>query len=54
MPPAFRPLRFQEDYSYLADPAKRVDPFDAVKYLPLGFGGPSVLPELWWRMARTL
>ncbi len=40
MPPAFRPLRFQEDYSYLADPAKRVDPFDPVKYIPIGVGGP--------------
>lgn len=39
-PPPFRLLRFQEDYSYLADPAKRVDPFDPIKYFPLGLGDP--------------
>ena len=39
-PPPFRPLRFQDDFSYLADPAKRVDPFDPIKYIPLGFDDP--------------
>ncbi len=40
VPPAYRVLRFQEDYSYLADSAKRTDFFDPIKYIPLGFGGP--------------
>jgi hypothetical protein len=34
-PPAYLPLRFNEDYSYLHDPTLRTDPFDAVKYLQL-------------------
>jgi hypothetical protein len=34
----FRLHRFDEDYSVLADPARRRDPLDAVKYIPLGFG----------------
>ena len=41
VPPSFRILRFQEDYSYLADPAKRVDLFDALKYIPLSADDPS-------------
>src|SRR6478609_8414781 len=28
--------RWNEDYSYLADPAARTDPFDPLKYIPLG------------------
>ena len=40
VPPPFRVLRFQEDYSYLADPAKRVDPFDPIKYISLGLDDP--------------
>ncbi len=39
--PAYLPLRFNEDYSYLADPARRTDPFDTVKYLPLRADAPS-------------
>jgi hypothetical protein len=34
-PPAYSPLRFNEDYSYLRDPSRRTDPFDALKYLQL-------------------
>jgi hypothetical protein len=41
VPPAYRVLRFQEDYSFLADPAKRVDPFDAIKYIPLSLDDPT-------------
>jgi hypothetical protein len=39
-PPPYTLLRFNEDYSYLADPARRTDPFDAVKYIPLGSDNP--------------
>ncbi len=34
-PPPYTILRYTERYSYLADPAKRTDPFDAYKYIPL-------------------
>ena len=34
-PPPYTLLRFNEDYSYLADPARRSDPFDALKYISL-------------------
>src|ERR1700732_5502686 len=34
-PPPYTLLRFNEDYSYLADPARRTDPFDAIKYISL-------------------
>jgi hypothetical protein len=34
-PPAYKILRFTEDYSYLRDPAKRGDLFDPLKYIPL-------------------
>lgn len=37
-PPAFRGFRFDEDYRYLADPALRQAPLDAIKYIPLGEG----------------
>ena len=30
-PPAFLPLRFNEDYSRLADPSVRTDPFDPLE-----------------------
>ncbi len=46
IPPAFRVLRFQEDYAYLADPAKRVDPFDLIKYIPLGLNDPTCFLSL--------
>src|SRR5262245_1497556 len=34
-PPAFQTLRYDEDYSFLRDPACRTDTFDHLKYLPL-------------------
>jgi hypothetical protein len=40
-PPPYTLLRFNEDYRYLADPARRTDPFDAVKYIPLSADDPS-------------
>src|SRR5688572_348895 len=38
-PPAYTPLRWNEDYSYLKDPARRTDPFDPIKYIPLSGDG---------------
>ncbi|MEK9280939.1 MULTISPECIES: alginate export family protein [unclassified Bradyrhizobium] len=35
--PALKSLRYDEDYRYLSDPTKRSDPWDAIKYIPLGF-----------------
>jgi len=40
-PPAYQNLRFNEDYSYLANPANRTDWFDSVKYIPLWADDPS-------------
>jgi hypothetical protein len=37
-PEAFTPLRYNEDYSYLRDPAARTNLFDPVKYIALGDG----------------
>lgn len=37
--PAYKFLRYDEDYRYLQDPALRGDPWDPVKYIPLGTGG---------------
>src|ERR1700744_5163775 len=34
-PPRYTLLRFNEDYSYLADPKDRTDLFDPLKYIPL-------------------
>jgi alginate export protein len=34
-PPTFTALRYDEDYSYLKDPAARTDAFDPIKYIPL-------------------
>jgi hypothetical protein len=39
-PPPYTLLRFNEDYSYLADPAKRTDRFDPVKYISLSADNP--------------
>jgi hypothetical protein len=36
--PAFKSLRYDEDYSFLADPAQRSEWWDAVKYIPLAGG----------------
>jgi hypothetical protein len=37
--PAFRILRQDEDWSPLRDPTRRTEPFDALKYVPLGPAG---------------
>jgi len=34
-PPGYKMLRFDEDYSYLTNPANRTDLVDPVKYIPL-------------------
>jgi len=33
--PVYKKLRYEEDWSVLRDPARRMDPLDAVKYIPL-------------------
>ena len=34
--PGYSPVfRYEDDFSYLADPSKRTDPLDAIKYVPL-------------------
>lgn len=38
-PPPYQLLRFNEDYSSLADPAKRTDVWDPLKYIPLSDSG---------------
>ena len=38
-PPAYTPVRWNENYSYLKDPAARKDPFDPIKYIPLNDEG---------------
>jgi hypothetical protein len=38
-PPAHTDLRYDEDYSYLKDPAARANLLDALKYIPLNEGG---------------
>lgn len=35
-PPAYKLFRYDEDYRYLRDPAKRTDFWDPIKYIPLG------------------
>jgi len=34
VPPAFTALRYDEDYSYLSDPAARTDALDPIKNIP--------------------
>lgn len=34
-PPQFKPLRYDEDWSFLSDPDKRTDVWDKFKYIPL-------------------
>lgn len=43
--PFYHSLRYNDDFSYLADPAKANDPWDPLKYIPIGDGqyGPSYL-----------
>ena len=38
-PPPYQPLRYNESYIYLADPAKRTDFWDPIKYIPLSSSG---------------
>lgn len=38
-PPPYTPVRWTENYSYLKNPALRSDPFDPIKYIPLGPDG---------------
>ena len=35
-PPLYKPLRYEEDYSYLKDLSRRTDFWDALNYIPLG------------------
>ena len=35
-PPAYKLLRYEEDYSYLKDPGRRTDFWDPIKYIPSG------------------
>lgn len=37
--PAYQSSRFDEDWSALRDPAKRTDPFDPIKFVPLNADG---------------
>jgi hypothetical protein len=39
--PIYKPLRFNEDYSYLSDPSRRTDPFEVLKYLRLRTDDPA-------------
>src|SRR5690349_17500680 len=41
LPPAYKMLRFDEDYSCLTNPANHTDWFDPVKYIPLRADNPS-------------
>ena len=41
-PPSYQILRFNENYSCLANPALRTDLFDSVKYIPLAADEPDV------------
>ncbi|MCW5624658.1 MAG: alginate export family protein [Burkholderiales bacterium] len=38
LPPAYLALRYEEDWSYLADPRCATDKWDRVKYMPFGEG----------------
>ena len=42
-PPPFRLFRYEEDYSYLADPAARTQPLDGLKYIALADDNAAVL-----------
>jgi hypothetical protein len=41
--PAYQKLRYDEDYSYMRDLAKRTDWFDRIKYIPLSEEGENYL-----------
>lgn len=38
-PPPFKPLRYDENYSYLQDPSRRTDWLDPIKYIPFSTNG---------------
>jgi hypothetical protein len=40
-PPPYQPMRYNEDYLYLANPANRLDWLDSLKYVPLRTNSPS-------------
>lgn len=42
-PSPYKLLRYEEDYTYLRDPARRTEVWDAVKYIPLAETGNSFL-----------
>src|SRR6185503_8915249 len=42
-PPAFKQLRYDENYAYLRDPTLRTDFLDAIKFIPLSKSGESWL-----------
>jgi hypothetical protein len=46
IPPAYTLTRYDEDYSYLANPANRTEPLDVIKYIPLFNWGPSYFVTL--------
>jgi hypothetical protein len=41
--PPFKALRYDEDYSFLADPAQRIEWWDSIKYIPLADGSAGYL-----------
>jgi hypothetical protein len=45
-PPPYTLTRYDEDYSYLSNPANRTEPLDVIKYLPLFNWGPSCFVTL--------
>jgi hypothetical protein len=49
-PPPYTLVRYTERYSYLADPAKRTDVFDAYKYIPLDADDPESYLSLGWEI----
>ena len=57
--PAYTPVRWNEDYLYLRDPARRTDPFDSLKYIPINdegdwyvsFGGQARYRYEWFENA---
>ena len=44
--PTFTLSRYDEDYSYLANPANRTEPLDLIKYIPLFDWGPLYFVSL--------
>ena len=46
IPPPYTLTRYDEDYSYLANPANRTEALDVIKYIPLFNWGPSYFVTL--------